>query len=195
MSKKKTEKESDRLRKLLKEALAKEKAEAKFQAASPAEKRVLIAKDVLAQMATKRIRPIYGKWLDGMNVLDKYGNVDFSKQLDQSIKDSSTGCSACAAGAIFACAVLRKDAITVGEAGYDDDGGGVYDGGNIWSYLRGIFPAEMLDRIETAFEMDGGAQHAGEKYASFKPGIKSPNGRMKAIMQNIIKNRGEFVVD
>lgn len=43
------------------------KANAKFAVASKAEKRIMIAKDVLAQLASKKIRPASGVWLAGAN--------------------------------------------------------------------------------------------------------------------------------
>lgn len=184
------EKESDRLRRLLKEALAREKAEAKFQAASPAEKRVIIAKDVLAQVAMKKLVPANGHWLRG------YESSDLSKQLDVAIREADS-CSACAAGAIFACAVMRKDDITISRAGGlpgdEVDPPGIVDSDPIWSYLRNIFPTGMLDAIETAFERGGGATYHSYEAAHFAPRAKSPKARMVAIMNNIIENKGDFI--
>lgn len=168
------------------------KRNAKFYAASPAEQRVTIAKDVLTWLRLKKLVPVAGQYLTEMP-----GTTP--KEDDRVNGDS---CHACALGALFACAVERQP---VGVTNFWNEPNNV---GNSFmhKHLQPYFDEKQLGLIEAAFECRhmwateaGNDTDAATRAFNFgmNAGSDRLNGsdaakRMEAIMRNIIKNSGEF---
>lgn len=170
-----------------------------------AQKRVAIARDVIAQVKLGMIDVQQGKYLgDVVKVEDDNGNVVGVEK-----------CTACALGSLFACAVNKPalkldldDALPAyGYSGADDD--------SMREQLGDVFSEDQLRLIESAFEMDDFLEGDDSKYQDvieddgtwtgetvFKGRLKkavdfgerytSDKRRLIAIMENVIENNGTF---
>ncbi len=147
-----------------------------FDALSPAEKRVFIARDVLAQLAAKKIVAETGTWVSAANseqaVISEQAMAK-DKELKE-VFDSMKSCNACALGGLFVCAVKINDRLKISEMEHvktgrsSDDEDGVDIPRNdstfraiylndIEKYLGRFFSKNQLKLIELAFEAgDGG---------------------------------------
>jgi hypothetical protein len=183
---------------------------ARFEALSHAEKRVAIARDVLAQIATKRLVPANRIWLAGKDNSNLFSKKDLEKNPEfQKILSTKKECTGCALGGLFMCAVEVADKLKLSELRKvkdyqeemldptNDDKrytrmDGFIQGDDAFKYLRRFFSQEQLDAIESAFERGVGASTDMEA-AGFAPDEYKPAERMKLIMQNIILHKGKFV--
>lgn len=200
---------------------------AAFAKLSPERKRVTVAKDVIAALNAKRIKPVhnqYGSWswadqyelfkLDFDERHDEYRRRDKLDAQEELLK-GNVKCTACAIGAVFTCAVERMNNLTL-KAMAEKVGRGMRE------YLGDVFSLEQLDLMEVAFE--GTTEYVkSERYAPDKEDEDYDEGdceyvcpylsngaqselraalnfmdeydadkRMRAIMENIIANGGEF---
>jgi hypothetical protein len=192
-------------------------------ASKKAKMRVAIAKDVLASLEDKSmvartgtyvlIKPIRrGKQIITMR--------DHAKDLRDVLKTKVAHCEVCAKGAIFISAVNKYDNCPI-TSEYIENSKSAFqypfmnDGGDILSRdLNGIsqqspvllryFSQRQLDVIEYAFEQGRAGflesytdKEIKEKYQAVEFGQKYWNTteRMRAIMQNIIENKGTFRPD
>jgi hypothetical protein len=170
--------------------------------------RVAIAKDVLAQIKSKKIIPQMGVWMEDpkMGSLDDivYNSVDNYLDSDdtcrlmpfsaQDYTKKVKNCRVCALGSIFVSSVNLFNGVEF------DNGEEVYDCfENLkTSPLNRYFSPEELELIEGCFEGDDGAH--SDKLETRKRGVaiafknKYPvvKKRLEAIMHNIIKNDGSF---
>lgn len=194
-----------------------------FQKMTPAEKRVQIARDVLSQLATKRLFAVSGTWLTGAEGRELFDESDLKKdpELQQILKKTKT-CDGCALGGLFLCAVERANKLKISELSCvvpnleSDTGeliivggfGALPDEDDTFKYLKKFFTKSQLDLIEYTFEEGNGAVHdfcckefeqasvfftggkeVGDKYSGL-----TAHDRMRLIMENIICNKGTFVV-
>lgn len=176
-----------------------------FQGLSPSEKRVAIAKDVLAQLkankylASRRtyVGPIY---LKSDEVVD---NFDFDYQKSCTELES---CNVCALGGLMLSLTSFNDKFTIGELEEGD--------GTLWRELSKFFSAEQIFLIEYCFEgwmswSDGAAINdldfydedwandenhpIWNKIYDYYYSFKDDTARLEGIMKNIVKNKGEFI--
>ena len=146
-----------------------------FKKLTPSAKRVAIAKDVIAQLNTKRLTATRGVYIEmGAKKVRSSG---------QQVCELTAGvsCQVCALGAMFVAGVERADDLSVADLGFrrnelfsGDNGDGAY------SYLKRFFKYDQLRAIEKHFE-GWGEVSCGEA-----------DVRMLQIMENIVKNRGRF---
>lgn len=164
-----------------------------FAKASLADQRVAIAKDVLAWLKLGKLKAKKGTYLE-TNTND----------VSLIAADGET-CTACALGAIFACAAAKANAVSFTKI----------DRFNLCEYvpcsswdmhdlLAPYFTRDELKNIENAFEgkdRDGWLVHAecdfepgnfSEAAVVFNKGIRSHRERMERIMRNIVRNGGDF---
>jgi hypothetical protein len=177
----------------------------KFEAASKDEKRVMIAKDVIAQVRKDFYVPSYGTWVAFSEFLP--AATSLQKILTKK-KDFS--CKVCAMGGLMLSAVKYNNSVTLGNDRaaaiyYADAGGAMCDLDDSASKnLRKFFIPSQLDLIEAAFEVGEGAvglpiNKISRRYKStsaaiaFGENYPDPKNRIIAIMKNIIKNNGTFV--
>jgi hypothetical protein len=175
-----------------------------FEAMTPEKKRVTVAKDVLKQLDTGRLKAKHGTFLQ-LN-----GNVDAIFKAQDEGEDLAVAltqvptCTACALGALFSCTVERAD-----EYGSDirfSYGLDFKSGGG--KYLLQFFDSAQLALIEYAFERGTGYMDEGDGWMAgrasfyltsdqrnsglaFAKGVKGTK-RMRLIMENIIANKGTF---
>lgn len=162
----------------------------KFETLTPAGKRVRIARDVLAQLASKHIRPTKGIYMR----IDNLDKSVPSRELKEYLPEVE--CQVCALGACFVAAVSEANTFSVGQVPYG--GLGSYQ---TKEYLKSYFSKGQMTLIENAFETttsfgepDDGVSFE-ERCVAMRFGLKrkTTEGRLQAIMRNIIANRGEFV--
>lgn len=165
-------------------AAAIKKGNAKFLKMTKAEKRVAIAKDVIAQIEVRRLVPKNMTFLDIPEAPESLEND--ANELRDVLLTVPT-CEVCAKGALFVCAVERMDKLTVGQ----------YTIGADRDYMLKLFTPKQWDLIESAFEgwssifVDGMIVNT-PKVEKFSDQYPDPADRMVAIMKNIIKNHGTF---
>lgn len=180
-----------------------------FKSMSKADKRVTIAKDVIAQLKAKKFvaKASHGyfnsakvdKKIDNSNVNDHF-------ELQDVIKDRGVTCKVCGIGSLFACEVLRNDNFKIQkDYSWQSDATSFIDDETIAKRLVGIFDRGQLDLIEAAFEKrivndktntledwNEDPTNLGDKALNFGKRYHKDNDRMIAIMENIIKNKGTF---
>jgi len=171
-----------------------------FKKATKAQKRVMIAKDVLAQIKAKRYFPESGEWVEPLWSGDQK-SMDIKLNPNSSIKDAFkskaiNSCRVCALGGLFmSCTNLNnnttvqdlKDETYIGDLVADDD--------KISNGLNRIFTQKQLMLIEIYFEGSQGYFRdnlsSDEKAETFLENY-SDDERLEMIMQNIIDNNGTF---
>lgn len=181
------------------------KSNAKFAKATPAQKRVLIAKDVIAAIKAKTINPAEGVWCARSDGKSLYNETQGGEQLSKLI-GKNVQCDVCALGALFVCTVRRFNNLEAGiVSNYQ-----VSDIYEIDSYLYDFFSREQIRLIEIAFEGGRGAMIADSPLDNKVAAIFSSRGlttareveeyteldadeKLLIIMKNIIKNNGKFV--
>ncbi len=154
----------------------------KFQKATPAQRRVMIAKDALEQINAEKFVPRTGTWTSV-----RLGNgceAEWREPLQPALLDPKTECRCCGVGSLFLSYVRINNKATA------EDGGG-------YSSIRDTinWPAKNLRLIELAFEHGLGCmkvkntkeQNMVEKYSDH-----CDRDRLLLILTNIIKNRGTF---
>jgi len=176
-------------------------ANALFNKLSASERRVAIAKDVLVQLKAKRYKATSGTYVDFKNPLIEYDNVVDLKDAPLCALSEGVKCQVCARGSMFMSACGLFDKVTAKDMGMDEGFSSSLDGFNpdFQAYEDRFFPRKQLALIEAAFEGDDvqdlltdDQQVAARKwYKAHKGGAEV---RLKAIMQNIIRNKGTFVL-
>ncbi len=130
----------------------------------------------------------------------------------QEVYSNVNSCKVCALGAMFFCAVKVANNLNIQQHWqtsvstkilnreventiyYKDMGYSQSE--SVFKYMKRFFTKHQLDLIETAFErfcLKSNNTNVLKAIEMFKPEVSLHN-RMKAIMQNIIKNKGTFVV-
>lgn len=196
---------------------------AAFEKLSPAQKRVVVAKDVLAALNARQLiarSNVYltiDRFAPELQASPNYWELDAQSALLK----GQVSCNVCAIGSIFVCAVERQDKITLNDfAGSKKNG--------MSEYLGDMFSAEQLDLMEAAFERtdeyvkskryrplddyEYPRCRSNEEQAELEEAIAfgdayyyedavnedddvgafDADGCMRAIMENIIANDGEF---
>lgn len=195
-------------------------ANRRFKMLSDAQKRVAIARDVIKQIGVK-IVPKFGTWTGWTPISeDEFFYADGARDgelaLSPSIVSDEVKCSACALGAAFICAIRRADDLNIQDAnvefGYSDRPGSVGVGQDkMQTYLGRFFDNEQLELIELAFERGKGGYVANLDRSGYYleegsrkrlriaatmylPNLRDPADRMRAIMKNVVRNGGQFIV-
>lgn len=143
-----------------------ESANAAFEALSPEDKRVAIARDALAQIACGFIRPTHGTY-------ESYGGGSATEAI---------ACRACAVGTLLRGALVKSRRGRGAESWPD--------------YLRGFFSNTQLALIECAFEgfdASGFDRYKKGHTRPFRRYVIGPRTRAKLILRNIVRNGGCFL--
>lgn len=178
-----------------------------------AEKRVEIAKDVLKQIKANKYKPTRGVWFmdsteKGLDDFLFYGTeqcIDAKKDVVEKLVGT---CKVCALGSLFISAIDKYNHTKLDrDSGCDAE---VFTSIDEKNPLTKWFTARQLLLIENTFENLCGAWYPKvvlndkewrDWYDKVVPAInkynsKYPNliDRLKAIMNNIIRNKGTFVL-
>jgi hypothetical protein len=169
------------------------KTNEKFNSLSKAEQRVQIAKDVIKQLDSGKLvaESIYFNWnsseYDALNekaqcLADQDSKTDFACLTKQ------TTCQVCGIGSLFVAALERDGRYKLGGKRSKD---AYPDREDEVAHLAKYFDADTLQDIEDHFEQN----EAWSRNDYNQEIIKEYNEtkRLKMIMENIIKNKGDFV--
>ena len=177
----------------------------KFNTLSKAEQRILIAKDVIAQIKANKYKPAPGIYV----TLKIPKSLDITKDAKSNLENVEN-CVVCGVGACLVSTVKFKNTLTLHDL--DHPTSSYKDSTKAAKLLKSVFPPSQLALIETAFEreycegshwssepVDGGgiggkltdkqaykAENFGDNYWD------SSTKRLLAIMENIITNAGTF---
>lgn len=192
-----------------------EETNAAFKQMSPRQKRVQIAKDVIASLDAKRIKAEAGVYVSGeyQNLPGEAYSPDWIETRDaldesdarEQLLSGKIKCTVCAIGSVFTCAVDRMNKLNTREVRNTSKT-------RIMQYLDGTFSGRQLDLMEVAFECTGRnlRQQDPDDYPDFEPNTDeisedeveraitfgqawpTPEWRMRAIMMNVIAHGGEF---
>lgn len=210
MAKKLSKKEISKIKdKLAKDNRSVKRRNEEFAKLTPSEKRVQIARDVIAQLASKKLIATAGVWLTGLDGDSLFSEKDVERNPElQEILAKQETCEGCALGGMFMCAVERHDKLKVGdlevvkdykeavkhygaEDAYLSDGEASED--DATKYLKKFFSEAQLSEIEAAFERGSGAKCGSDEAVTFADEVDDDGERMRLIMENIIVNKGKFV--
>jgi hypothetical protein len=154
------------------------KREKIFKASTMAQKRVLIAQDVIAQIKAKKLKPAHGIFVQfekvaglKMTSRDPYSELtreDVSNHLGADkdarelyLEDKIQQCSCCALGSLFVSCTLYNDNTTTDELAFagEDISDWLMSGGKGDRMSNGLdkfFSIQQLQLIEQTFETDNG---------------------------------------
>ena len=183
-------------KKLTKKQLKIQKRNADFAKLSKAEKRVAIAKDVLAQIAAGKYVAEAGVYVETQIPVTQQ---DSDKQVCDLIEGKE--CHVCALGSVFVSAVKFADKLTVGDVEefpyvYDED-----DPVNLnpfqSGYLTQFFSRGQLGLMECCFERGPAGDFSGavddmELPEQWGSSFEDDRDRLVAIMENVVRNGGTF---
>lgn len=174
-----------------------DKLNEKFKKATKAQKRVMIAKDVLAQIKTKRYVAESGCWVQP-NIKAAYEKnlKDEDSVQELFAKKKIKSCNVCALGGLFMSCINLNNNTTIEDLKKEFYiGDFVYDDSKISNGLNRIFTQKQLILIESYFEGSQGYFRdylsCDEKAGTFLENY-SDDERLEMIMQNIIDNNGTF---
>ena len=180
-----------------------------FEKASPAQKRVLIAQDVIAQLKADRLMAENGTWTD-MSAAGK-AQLDIDASFQQTfLENTGVKCECCAVGSLFIGCALFANKISNGEIRDNWElGDQLFEHRRFENGFDKLFSRKQLGLIETAFE---GTTHfftddewTGTEGASVSSAAERAawdfhnqyrelpaKTTLIAIMENIVKNNGTF---
>jgi hypothetical protein len=176
------------------------KLNAEFKKATKAQKRVMIAQDVLAQLKAKRYVAESGCWVQAnYNPASSLADIKYKdsvKELFAAQKIQS--CNVCALGGLFmSCTNLNNNTLLEELDDVSEDLGNLIDEEEkLSNKLNKIFTTSQLKLIETYFEANGGYfrdYDEDERIEAFYNKHPSDEKRLQLIMENIVKNEGTFV--
>lgn len=152
-----------------------------WKKATPAQKRVLIAEDVLAQIKTKQMKATRGIYVSGSGTRPAFlPNLTGMRERFLTMPE----CHVCGLGALMVSCTLYANKATV------DNLDEFNDPSPHTSFANGLHEVfSYADRrlIECCFE--GWGQTGG----AWRNRYKFPRANLAAIMENIIQNKGEFI--
>lgn len=180
-----------------------------FNRASAAQKRVMIAKDVIARTKSGQYFADTGVWaeIDKIDDMIMYDETDETpgfrdKQVQEVIVKDEGQCSCCALGGLMLSCVVFKNNVKI-----KDYMKGALDFSEVDSIsvpINKFFSKKQLCAIEIAYEQGNGyygvrgevtiiSEKAVNRANDFGLNCKSDYDRLLAIMNNIVKNKGTFI--
>lgn len=172
---------------------------AEFNELSQEEKRIAVAKDVIAMVCANKLLPESGSIV--FIYADHYNSPTFrSTSFKDFIKADNTQCAVCARGSLLASYVGYVNELTIEKATHNSLR--VTSEHASDAKLKEIFSVEQLALIETAFEGDSMAysgngviteEDEDEAHENYYLYYYDEEERLLAIMENIIENNGTFV--
>lgn len=170
-----------------------ENSNEKFAKATPAQKIVMVAKDVIKLLDTGRAKATHGIYFE----LPRYEMADFTitkeipkeigigRQLSEVLKmPDLPACNVCAIGAGMLAATMRLNKVRVKDNlsyGLTETYNTSPGKDTMSSRVQGVFGNDLLREMEDAFEE---GQHGYHR-------IKGAEARIRNIYQNLIDNKGK----
>lgn len=162
-----------------------------FEAMAPAEQRVAIARDVLAQLDAERIRPAKLVWVNA-----EVEGFDYSRPA--LVAGDAPACRVCGIGACFVSAVRLGN----GFAEAADNGLGEI---HMQDVVGQYFSQQKFVAIEFVFERGNGytsledlvelgwSENETDALCLMFPEAETPDDRLRLIAENLIANGGDLV--
>ena len=176
------------------------KLNAEFKKATKAQKRVMIAQDVLAQLKTKRYVAESGCWVQAnYNSTATWADIKYTDSVQELFAEKTIeSCNVCALGGLFmSCTNLNNNTLLEELDDVSEDLGNLIDEEEqLSNKLNKIFSVKQLKLIEVYFEGNDGYFYENREYDTVKAFyIKYPSDkkRLQLIMENIVENEGTFV--
>jgi hypothetical protein len=176
-------------------AAKKRTTEKSFDKLTAAQKRVRIARDVLAQLAAGKFIATQGLYVEGVPIEGAKSTASL-----QTLFKKQKSCEVCALGSMFVASVERKNALNAGDlngADLSENGKkveyfGEFTRSDCTDYLGKFFDHDQLNQIEDCFE-GGSCDGPGDVdfYVFFDDEVEADE-RMRLIMENIVANGGTF---
>ena len=168
---------------------------AEFKKATKAQKRVMIAQDVLAQLKAKRYVAESGCWVRIHYNPTTVAKTDSVQELFVEKKIES--CNVCALGGLFmSCTNFNNNTLLEDLDFASSELGDLIEEVKLSNKLNSIFSVKQLKLIESYFEENDGYFYINSQYDRIKAFCdKHPSDkkRLQLIMENIVENGGTFV--
>lgn len=170
-----------------------QKRNAAFLLATPEGKRVLIFKDMLAQLKTEKYKPKCGVWVEGIG-------KEWSKAEGQQICDVSEKlrCNVCQVGGVMLSTLRFVNDACIKLNIFSGDF--IIDLGTREDKTKKYFEKSQIRLMELAYEKGKGCysflsvkKELGLKAIKFGKKYSSNYKRMVAICKNAVKNNGTFI--
>jgi len=169
-----------------------QKRNAAFKSATKSERAVMVAKDALKMLNAGKTQAAEGNWV---NLWDNKDSLEGSEVQVCDASDGFKDCKVCALGALMLSEIRHTNKLKMSDVGgeihYEAHG----------SRLNKAFSQSQQKLMELAFEggngffstlaCDGKTTY---KIESFYKKYPDENKRLRAILKNIIKNNGKFVL-
>ena len=198
------------MKKLSKKSKIKRAKKVPFSKLSKPQKRVAIAKDVIAQIKIGRYVANVGAYIDSINFKNDLEMGEMKNKDIQKNFGKIENCTVCAMGACLMSATKFANKLNFRDIGGSTDD---LDNKKVKDLFSKLFSPEQLLMIETAFEGEGESWNDESRVAydlfnlnkgyfkgsdmlrasdSFGNGYEEDDEKLIAIMQNIIDNKGTF---
>lgn len=174
------------------------KKQKQWEDCTPAERRVLIAKDALASVVAGKYKNIFrGRYLDSMS-----RRLPLPSRHETATKAHcetiGEHCNMCARGALLLSRAIRFNSLTLADLGVWDRNVEAIPEETTFG-LAGSFTERQLGLIEAAFEQNteyaenvGFSDTIGDQAKQFGDDHPDHANRLIAILQNIIDHNGTF---
>lgn len=168
-----------------------------FEAMTMMERRVAVAKDVLAMVAEELIEPVKGTYVAHMYVTPEKKGCELQPYVLAELGKSKTyKCSCCAKGAFFLAKIAGYNNVAAStglNAMYPTEPLGTR--AEAGSGIEDVFDRFTWDSIERYFEGWHCDNDGWEEETERDEFLKTPHSeRLIAICNNIIENKGEFTL-
>lgn len=168
-----------------------------FAKMSPAQRRVAIAEDVLAQIKARKYTIEQGTYVE---LKDSFRIDDANVEIADVVK--TTGCNVCARGAAFVSACNVFNNCSIADLKEGKVGQSIENISGFEKYEKKFWTQRQLGILETFFESINNGQniygYASEKdtvaAAFWAATFDSPEKGLIAIMKNIITNKGDIKI-
>jgi hypothetical protein len=179
-----------------------------FKKASKAEKRIMIAKDIIQNIKEKKYIATTGSWVGSkelVNLQEKYEDADEENKHKHDlslqellISNKLNGCQCCALGSIFLETTRRNNKEKISDLcvnAFELDS--AIECGTLKNGMDKIFSRQQLEMIEYTFEQSNGSfliddEDIANKCMCFAEKFDSDKDLLIGIMENIVKNKGTF---
>lgn len=175
-----------------------------WETLDPAAKRVWLARDVLAQLAAKKYDACRRVYVDVQFTHEHAWNHVRDEQLHETLERDGVRCLVCALGGLLCSLARVEDRLSTRQV-CEARGRDLRE---ILERLEGLFEPKQLTLMEAFFEgadegyygdrileenLDSDDSDDVRPHKDFAGRYKSSEDRLRAIMENVIANNGEFV--
>jgi hypothetical protein len=169
-----------------------QKRNAAFKAATKQERAVMVAKDALKMLNAGKTKATTGNWV---TLEDKFDSEIVQDTQICDLSDKFKGCKVCVLGSLMLSEIRHTNKLKFGDVM------GTFDYEYEGKRLNKIFSKPQQKLMELAFEGGGGLFGYYDvdddkiiKIENFYSEYPDEEERLRAILKNVIKNGGKFVL-